>query len=258
MLLQLIFGANFARCSMKVTKKTAPGWVKPVLMVGGFMGLVALLKVMGVMEYVSQDNIQALNRKVESFGVWGPLLYMVVYVVGCLLFFPGLALTLVAGIFGSVWGTIYVSIGSTIGASLSFLLARTTLRSTVGGWTRNNKVFKKIDDGVVKHGWRMVMITRLVPIFPFNFQNYAYGLTNVPFWTYALISWLCMLPGTAVYVIASGSIISGEGDVEKTLMYLGLAAILFVALSFIPSLLNKKYGLQHSSEISKVRTSVEG
>ena len=67
-----------------------------------------------------------------------------------------------------------------------------------------------------------------------------------------------MLPGTAVYVIASGSIISGEGDVKKTFMYLGVAAILFVALSFIPNLLKKKYGLQHESEIYAVRTSEEG
>jgi len=40
-------------------------------------------------------------------------------------------------------------------------------------------------------------------------------------------------------------------------MYLALAAILFVALSFIPRLLKKKYDLQHPRE-TNVTTPLEG
>jgi uncharacterized membrane protein YdjX (TVP38/TMEM64 family) len=228
---------------MKDTEAKKENWVKPVVLVGVLVAVVVALKQFGVMEYFSKDNIQALNEKVESLGWLGPVLYIGIYIAGCLFFLPGLALTLVSGIFGSLWGTVYVSIGSTIGAALAFLLARTAMRPMVEGWAQENKIFKKIDNGVEEHGWRMVMITRLVPFFPFNFQNYAYGLTKVPFWTYVLVSWICMLPGTAAYVIASGSIISGEGDVKKTLGILAVAAVIFVGLSFIPSLIKKRYAL---------------
>ena len=57
-----------------------------------------------------------------------------------------------------------------------------------------------IDKAVAKQGWKIVFLTRLSPIFPFNFQNYAYGLTSVTFWHYTLATWIGMIPGTFLYV----------------------------------------------------------
>ena len=89
----------------------------------------------------------------------------------------------------------------------------------------------------------MVMITRLVPIFPFNLQNFAYGLTKVKFSTYALVSLTCMIPGTAAYVFAGGALVSGKGDLKTTLAYLAVAAIMFVIVSLIPGFLKKRYSV---------------
>ena len=113
----------------------------------------------------------------------------------------------------------------------------------VSEWAQRNPTFGRIDDGVEAYGWRMVMITRLVPLFPFNVQNYAYGLTKVRFRTYVLVSWICMLPATVAYVAASGSIVSGEGNAGKTLGYVTVAAVAFVCLSLIPRLVKRKYDL---------------
>ncbi len=221
---------------MSESERRRIGWVKPVCIVGIVIGVIALVKC-----FVTPERIDQLDDFLESLGLWGPLVYVVAYIVGTLFFLPGLALTAVSGVFGSLWGTVYVSIASTIGASLAFLLARTALRPTVQGWARENPVFRKIDEGVETHGWRMLMITRLVPVFPFNFQNYAYGLTRINFWTYVLLSWLFMLPGTAGYVIAFSSIKDGGGDPGSTMRILAVAALLFVALSFVPRVLKKRY-----------------
>ena len=229
--------------------RSSTTWIKPAGIIGGIAVIILILKKAGVFAYLSPENIDKLNAAIDGLGLWGPVVYILAYIAGCLFFLPGLVLTLVAGVFGSVWGTIYVSIGSTIGASLSFILARTALRPMVEGWAQKNSVFRKIDDGVEQHGWRMVMTTRLVPIFPFNLQNYAYGLTKVKFPTYLVCSWLFMLPGTAAYVIASGSIISGEGNVKKTISYLAIAAVLFVGLSLIPGLLKKKYAMDEGGDL---------
>ena len=45
----------------------------------------------------------------------------------------------------------------------------------------------------------MLMITRFVPLFPFSLQNYVYGLTNIPFRTYALVTIPTILPGTIAF-----------------------------------------------------------
>jgi uncharacterized membrane protein YdjX (TVP38/TMEM64 family) len=105
---------------------------------------------------------------------------------------------------------------------------------------KDNAQFRKIDDGVERQGWRMLMITRLVPIFPFNLQNYAYGLTKIRFPTYVLVSWICMLPGTAAYVQLGGALVSGKGNLGKTLLYLALAGVLIVLVSLIPNLIRKR------------------
>jgi uncharacterized membrane protein YdjX (TVP38/TMEM64 family) len=216
-------------------------WVKPVLLLLVIAGAIVALRALGITEYFSRENIGELRQQVENLGIWGPLAYIGVYILACIFFIPGLAITLVAGIFGAVNGTIYVSIASTIGASLCFLIARYAMRPMVENWAAKNPVFQKIDDGVEQQGWRMVMITRLVPLFPFNLQNYAYGLTKVKFLTYVLVSWICMLPATIAYVFASGSIIEGEGEIGKTLTYLAVAAVFFVMLSFLPKCLRKKF-----------------
>jgi len=175
-----------------------------------------------------------------SFGIFGPLIYIALYWISCLFFLPGLPITIVGAIvFGPILGTILISIGSTTGATLSFLFARYIGRDFIVRKLGKNPTYEKIDQGVKKQGARMLVITRLVPVFPFNVQNYLYGLTDINIFTYMFISWLCMLPGTIAYAFLAGAIVSGNGDVGKTFIYLGIGAIFLVAVSYIPKVLNK-------------------
>jgi uncharacterized membrane protein YdjX (TVP38/TMEM64 family) len=59
---------------------------------------------------------------------------------------------------------------------------------------------RAIDAAVEREGWKLVLLLRLSPVFPFNVLNYALSLTRVPFGTYVLASFIGMLPGTALYV----------------------------------------------------------
>ena len=110
----------------------------------------------------------------------------------------------------------------------------------VEGWVQGNAQFRRIDEGVQRQGWRMLMLTRLVPLFPFNLQNYAYGLTKIRFSTYLLVSWICMLPGTAAYVQLGAAVNVGEGNIRKTLIYLAGAGVFIVLVSLIPNLIRKR------------------
>ncbi len=217
-------------------------WVKLCVILAVLVGIIVLMRVLGITKYISIENIQKLNEWINSFGPLGPVIYIVIYILSCVFFLPGIPITILGAVaFGAVKGTILVSLGSTLGATASFLIARYTARSMVEGWIQKNERLRKIDEGVRKHGWRMLMITRLVPIFPFNVQNYVYGITNISLGTYIFISWICMLPGTIAYVFAGGALISGKGDIKKTIIYLAIAGVFFVLVSLVPSIIKKRY-----------------
>jgi len=138
---------------------------------------------------------------IDQFGIWGPVLFVFLYAGAAVLFIPGSALTLGAGaLFGVVKGSILVSLASTLGASLAFLIGRYVARDWVAKKIEDNPKFKAVDEAVGREGWKIVALTRLSPLFPFTFLNYAYGLTKVKFSHYVLASWIGMMPGTVMYV----------------------------------------------------------
>ena len=200
-----------------------------------------LLRHFGVTSDINLNNIPKLKEWVSGFGIIAPVVYICLYTVATLFFLPGSPITVLSGIaFGPVWGVVYVWIGATIGVSLAFLVARYAARELVAGWISGNAQFQKIDEKVEQEGWRIVMFTRLMPYIPFNLQNYAYGLTKIRFSTYLLVSAIFMLPGTIAYVQIGGALVSGEGNLYKTLIYLSLAAVLVLLVSLTPKFLRKR------------------
>jgi uncharacterized membrane protein YdjX (TVP38/TMEM64 family) len=200
-----------------------------------------LARSLGVQELFQADTLARLKGRIDAYGAWAPVLFVVGYALAEVVFVPALPLTLLGGlVFGPVRGTVVVSIGATLGAALAFLAARYAARGLVEGWVRANPRLARIDAAVAEHGWRILMITRLVPLFPFNLQNFAYGLTRIPFWTFVGLSWLCMLPGTAAFALAGGALGEGGGNPRRTLAYLGAAGVLIVLVSLLPRWLHRR------------------
>lgn len=217
-------------------------FVKLAFIAGAIVLIVFAMKRFGVFQYISLENIAKIKDWILGFGLLGPFIYVLLWIAACVFFLPGLPVALVGGIaFGPYLGTLYSSIGSTLGATAAFLIGRYAARGMVEGWVHKNSQLRKIDEGVKKQGWRMLMITRLVPLFPFNVQNYVYGLTDIPLLTYVFVSWSCMIPGTLAFSFAGGSLSSGEG-LGRTMMYLGVAAVFFVLISLIPGWMKKRKG----------------
>lgn len=138
---------------------------------------------------------------VSSLGAMGLLLFIAIYILASVLFLPGTVLTLGAGVvFGVVEGSIAVSIGATLGATLAFLIGRYLARDWAAGMIAGSEKFEAIDAAVGREGWKIVLLTRLSPVFPFNLLNYAFGLTKISLGQYFLASWVGMIPGTVLYV----------------------------------------------------------
>ncbi|PLZ40983.1 TVP38/TMEM64 family protein, partial [Fischerella thermalis WC542] len=147
-----------------------------------------------------QGWLQTSITWIESLGSWGAIAFIIIYNIATLLFIPGSLLTLKGGcLFGVVWGSMYVLIAATIGATFAFIIGRYLTRDWVCRQLEKHPKFKAIDQAVAKQGFKIVFLTRLSPIFPFNLLNYAFGITQVSLKDYILGS-IGMIPGTVMYV----------------------------------------------------------
>jgi uncharacterized membrane protein YdjX (TVP38/TMEM64 family) len=193
----------------------------------------------GLGRYLEEERLQ---NWVRGFGMTGPLVYILVFTLAPSFLLPALPITVAGGVvFGPVWGVVYASIGSTLGAGLAFLVSRYFARNQVKELLGPR--LRAIDEGVEKKGWIFVATTRLIPIFPYNLLNYAFGLTRIRFYEYLLTSWLCMLPATAAYVLFSSSLLGVlKGRIPRELLYGLLLFLLVVSVPFFYKKLQKKKG----------------
>ncbi|AFZ51778.1 TVP38/TMEM64 family protein [Dactylococcopsis salina] len=160
-----------------------------------------------------QDLLTNALEWINNLGAAAAIVFIVIYMVATVLFFPASLLTLGAGVvFGVFLGSLYVFIAASIGASLAFLVGRYIARGWVEKQIEGNPRFKAIDQAVAEEGVKIVLLTRLSPIFPFNLLNYAYGLTKVTFRDY-VVGTLGILPGTIMFVYV--------GSLAKNLATLG-------------------------------------
>ncbi|GAB5615870.1 VTT domain-containing protein [Faecalimonas canis] len=210
-----------------------------------FIGMIVLIavfnQIFGWSSYIGDiNNLSFLKRMVEENLAIAVLLYIVFTIVGCVvLALPGVTFAILAGLlFGSVLGTICCSVATTIGAVLAFIVGRYFLKDSIKPLVVKNKYLKKwLFDSSGKNELFVLMITRLVPIFPYNLQNFAYGITDIKFSTYTIGSFLFMLPGTVMYTVGTAGLTDGKHRV----LYLGIAVLLAVIVMGVGFFLKKRY-----------------
>jgi uncharacterized membrane protein YdjX (TVP38/TMEM64 family) len=137
---------------------------------------------------------------IESLGFVAPLAFILIYNLATVLLIPGSLMTLGSGVlFGLYWGSLYVFMAATLGATLAFWIGRNLARNWVSKKMQPYPKFAAIDRAVAQAGFKIVLLTRLSPLFPFNLLNYGFGITQVSLKDYMLGS-IGMIPGTVLYV----------------------------------------------------------
>jgi uncharacterized membrane protein YdjX (TVP38/TMEM64 family) len=203
-------------------------WIKPVFLVLVLVALIIISRQLNLGQRIGE-----IKDWIKDMGILGPLVFILIYAVATVALIPGSAMTIFAGsIFGSLMGIIIVSAASTLGASLSFMVSKYFAREAVSKWLNESDKFRKLDALTEKHGEIIVAITRLVPLFPFTLLNYGFGLTKVPFKTYVMWSWLCMLPGTVLYVVGADAVtkVITEGKIPWILIGIFVFFIIILTL----------------------------
>ena len=183
--------------------------------------------------YREQIGVERMTALIEQTGIAAPLIFIAIYALFTVAFFPGSILTLVGGaMFGPVLGTLYNLTGATLGATIAFLISRYLAADWIAEKAKGRG--QQLIEGVESEGWRFVAFVRLVPLFPFNLLNYLLGLTRIPLPHYVLASFLFMLPGAIAYTwlgyVGREAAAGSEGLIQKGLMALALLAV----VTFIP------------------------
>ena len=188
----------------------------------------------------SQKAAAILEKAVEENLLLASGLYLLFTVFGSLfLALPGVTFAVLAGVlFGPVLGTALCVTAATAGACAAFLAGRFFLRDSIRPLAVKNRYLKKwLFDENGRNQMFVLMITRLIPVFPYNLQNFAYGVTDMGFVPYTVGSFLFMLPGTAMYTVGAAGLANGKNRA----LCLGIAAGLAAFAAAAGFYLKKRY-----------------
>jgi uncharacterized membrane protein YdjX (TVP38/TMEM64 family) len=178
-----------------------------------------------------------IQLSLKSCGCIAPFIFIFVYSIAPTFFIPITPLSITAGIlFGPILGTVYTVIGATFGGCIAFLVSRYLLKDWVDKKTPSRVAIFR--EKITKEGWKFLAISRITPIFPFNVQNYIFGLTDIQIKTFFLVSLYSLIPGSFTYVYlgyAGKSLFKGD---EKMFFNMAIAAVLLLLFTFLPKIIN--------------------
>jgi uncharacterized membrane protein YdjX (TVP38/TMEM64 family) len=190
-------------------------------------GLVMLALCAGWLLLPLRAWMDALQSWFVGRGAWGVTIFALVLVLATFLPLPDWPLPIAAGYVYGVWAFPLVYLGIAVPSAFAFLGARYLARDGIRAFLSRRPKYRAVDKAVTKQGWQVVVLLRLSPIVPFNLQNYALGITEIPFWRYLGATLVGITPGVAVYVylgIFGHGLAKGTNALDWVLFGAGLLA----------------------------------
>lgn len=204
-------------------------WVQVLLVVMVF-GMFAGMAWYYFSQY-DRFNRQNLEAFISGFGPWAPIIYVIVYTLSAPIPFLAPVLSAVGGLlFGTLWGMLLVVGSATFSSTIPFYLARMLGREWVEKQVKGKKIEKFYQQSEGSTGFIFIMLMRLIPVLPWEVQNYAAGLTQVTLPTFAAGTAVGILPGSFSLVFL------GATATDPTSWQFFLAIGLKVVTALIPIL----------------------
>jgi len=187
---------------------------------------------------VYKDNLQPLfdePEKVEifvaNFGIWGPIILILLQVFQVVIFFvPGQIFTIAGGFMFGLWkGTLYSLIGTILGSILVFYFSRKLGRPFVER-IMSKETLKKLDKYFVKKGRPGLVVSRMIPLlFPIDAISIAAGLTKISYKDFIIFSTIGLIPNIFLLTFFGSQISKGITPmILICLSILGIIALLYI------------------------------
>lgn len=153
--------------------------------------------------YGSADILMLLYQFVSTNPL-APLVYILVYAIRPIVFFPAILLTILSGsVFGFWLGVLYTIVGENLSAALAYAIGRYFAEDGLG--QRQAKHLSRWRETLEQQALATVLILRLLYL-PFDIVNYGCGLLRVPFVPYAVGTFIGILPPMFAFVSFGASI----------------------------------------------------
>jgi uncharacterized membrane protein YdjX (TVP38/TMEM64 family) len=234
-----------------MSEKKKGSMVKIAVVVAVIAAVFFLARHFGLTEHLSLEGVHVMQEWFRGLGALGWIVFVLLFVLVAVFMLPAFPFTLAAGIaFGPVLGAILSLIGGTFGATAAFLVARYVARDAIVNRFQHSPVFARIENGFKVNGTSFLILTRLVPAFPYNVQNYVYGLTPIKLGTFFSISFVTMAPGAFIYAYMAGQIVAGQPIWQLMIMF-AIAGVILFLVSLIPKYIARKKGINLKEDFKK-------
>lgn len=211
-------------------------WAKLLAVCTGLAGLFFILRALNI--DFSGVTVESFKERIDSFGIWGPVAYIILYLFRPLVLFPAGVLSASAGvIWGAGKGLLIVLIAAYISATAEFLIARYFARDAVERMIKGR--MKNIDATIERRGFLTVLLIRLIPNVAWDIQNLGLGITKVKFRDYFFATLIGIIPGSFAFVYLGASFISVVAD-PKHFWKVALAFLIFGLLYLVQDKLRRK------------------
>lgn len=172
----------------------------PELMVASSLALVAI-SLACVFALGAEQHVLRLLAWMSAHETLGAVVFFVVYLLVVVFVLPGVVFTLGAGfLFGIVKGALLVVAGETVGGTIAFLAARHLFGAGLARFVARHPRLDLINERLGREGWKIVLLTRLVPFFPFKLSNYLFGLSRFSLPGFVLGTATGIIPNTLATV----------------------------------------------------------
>lgn len=165
----------------------------------GILILILALATIWITVYFSPEKVRQM---IADAGSNGQIIYVLLWTFLPIGFFPVPVLAIAGGMGYGLWqGSVLTFIGATFNMIFMFFMSRYLFRQGLQSYLYRK--YPKSQEILGAERGRLnfvLMLARLMPVIPYNIENYAFGLTDIRFWDYLWISWIFILPGTFIYV----------------------------------------------------------
>ncbi|MCA0170957.1 TVP38/TMEM64 family protein [Bacillus sp. RAR_GA_16] len=175
----------------------------------GFGLTILIILIYLLNQYVFDFRPSHIREWIASFGIYAPLIFLLICIGRPFVLFPTSILSVSGGlVFGPLLGTFLAVLGGSIGAFLFFLMARRLgLNILPKSWKRRGETLEK---RLSEKGFLYVLLLRLVPFLHFDLVSYVCGVSNVNRRKYYLATLLGMLPGAFALNFLGASFLSNN------------------------------------------------
>jgi len=215
-------------------------WFKLLFILSFLLAMFFLLKRLGI--DFSKIDTRDFADKINSWGIWGPVAYIVFYLLRPLILFPAAILSASAGVIWGIKGFIYLMIAANISSTAEFLIARYFARGLVEKYIQGK--ISNLDAKIEKHGFFAVLLIRLIPNVAWDIQNLGLGITKVKFRDYFWATLIGIMPGSFALIYFGASLIKVLTNPRNFWMILVAVAIFAVVY-----LLQKYLRKYHADEM---------